>query len=208
MNDFDIERMEQELQAAITERDKAIQIRKEVYQEARADKELLNQQMRAHIRQQMNQDSQAISVVGRKIDVQGERVNNLQHAVTDLQGTIEDLRKGIISTASIDVIYADKERECITRYNQLKHNKELEYERFCKDIDQKKEQYRNEAKTESAQLEASMQDRKVYLQTELDDLKIQYKILKKKRIRFIVGWVIAFICALVCGYLVGMYLIQ
>lgn len=219
MTDEELEKMQRELYAAVTQQERAHEMQRQVTQQASQERQLLDNQIKSVIQTQMYKDSQAISNMSGKVELQGQRINALTHSVTAMNDTVSKVMDEIKSTATLDTLYAEREKALSQYYEQLREDKENEYRRKCAEIDRKEEERRQRAHEHSEQMikewgikatkaEEDAKGRIQYTKTEIEEYQDRLKRSKAKWKKRTFAVCISFVVSVLLGFLVGLLIVK
>lgn len=214
MSDIDIEKLQADFENAITQQKNAEALYQEAKKEKDQNRKLLDNQIKSGIQAQFLKEESALSNVSQKVDMNGKRITNLSHDVAKMGDAVKELRSELQKTATLDTLYAEREKELIRYYEQLKKQKEEEYRKFCDEIAGKEAKAIRESQ-ERAEEKAERLNKRIKEAEDKADKWIneakekedkateRLQSAKWKLKGFIIGWIILFIVALVLGIYLG-----
>ena len=214
MSDIDIEKLQADFENAITQQQNAEALYQEAKKEQDHNRKLLDSQIKSGIQAQFLKEESALNDVSKKADMNGRRITNLSHDVAKMGDEVKELRSELQKTATLDTLYAEREKELIRYYEQLKEQKEEEYRKFCDEIAGKEAKREKEAKKRAEEATESLNarikeaekkaDKWVNEAKEKEDKATERLQSAKWKLKgFIIGWIILFIVALVLGIYLG-----
>lgn len=214
MSDIDIEKLQADFENAITQQQNAEALYQEAKKEQDHNRKLLDSQIKSGIQAQFLKEESALNDVSKKADMNGRRITNLSHDVAKMGDAVKELRSELQKTATLDTLYAEREKELIRYYEQLKEQKEEEYRKFCDEIAGKEAKREKEAKKRAEEATESLNARIKDAEKKADKWVNEAKEKENKATErlqsakwklkgFIIGWIILFIVALVLGIYLG-----
>lgn len=214
MSDIDIEKLQADFETAITQQQNAEALVKAAEKEQSHNRKLLDEQIKSGIQAQFYKNESALGDVSSKVDMNGRRITNLSHDVAKMGDEVKALTSELQKTATLDTLYAEREKELIGYYDRLKEQKEEEYRKFCDEIAGKKAKREKEEKKRAEEATESLNKRIQEAEEKADKLVKEAKEKENKATErlqsaqwklkgFIIGWIILFVVALALGIYLG-----
>ncbi len=203
MSDLDIEKLQAEFETAITQQQNAEALVKAAEKEQSHNRKLLDEQIKSGIQAQFLKQDSALTNVSQKVDMNGNRITNLSHDVAKMGDAVKELRSELQKTATLDTLYAEREKELIRYYEQLKEQKEEEYRKFCERIAGNEED-RKKLEKQRADKEVKRADERIeQANKKAEEAENKLYESKGKLKRHLITWAILFLLAIALGIYLG-----